>query len=452
MSQRHGVALAAAALSVVSGAAVAAPGILSTGGQFSTGGVTTGRAMPALQSNPSLLPLTLKGDQRFRVGVFELPAVGLEIGPVDNFTDDLDRVEELLDQDFETEEQAQAAIDEINPILVEIGDSAYVNLDVSLPVPVFPVVFRAGLGVFSVHADISGAVRIDVLDDPLRIDKQDEMLECDQVTSDNTSNCRLATDSSVYLRSGAFARVGVGYGQPLMNLPLLGREGSLHVGGRLSVIQGRMSQQVARLDSDEEDSAFDRAGDNYDLNEKTSTGVSADVGVSWVSEGLHAGLQLRNLIAPSFDFGPIGIDCDSKPTPTEQTDCEAAALFADEIDLAGKFTMDPQLMAEVVYTVPNTQLRLLGSVELNKVENVGGDDFQNFFVGLNYEGPWWLPGARIGYQSNLAGEKLSALTGGVTLFGAVNIDLLYGLEKVNFEGDSLPRSAAVRIGFAVPFN
>jgi hypothetical protein len=109
-------------------------------------------------------------------------------------------------------------------------------------------------------------------------------------------------------------------------------------------------------------------------------------------------------------------------------------------------------MAEVVYTVPNTQLRLLGSVELNKVENVGGDDFQNFFVGLNYEGPWWLPGARIGYQSNLAGEKLSALTGGVTLFGAVNIDLLYGLEKVNFEGDSLPRSAAVRIGFAVPFN
>lgn len=448
MRQLHGVAMAAAAVSFWSGAALAAPGVLNTGGQFSTGGVTTGRAMPALQSNPALLPLTLKEAQRFRVGVFELPAVGLEIGPVDNFTDDLDRVEAILEQDFTSEQEAQAAIDELNPILAEIGDAAFVNLDVSLPVPVMPVVFRAGLGVFSVHADISGSVRIDVLDDPLRIERQVPGMECSQ-----TNACDIVSDSSVYLRSGTFARVGVGYGQPLMNLPLLGREGSLHVGGRLSVIQGRMSQQVARLDEDgEEESAFDRAGDNYDLNERTSTGVSADVGVSWVSEGLHAGVLLRNLIAPSFDFGEIGIDCANKPTPTERSDCEAAARFADEIDLAGEFEMEPQLMAEAVYTVPDTQLRVLSSLELNKVENVGGDEFQNFFIGLNYEGPWWLPGARIGYQSNLAGEKLSALTGGVTLFGAVNIDLLYGLETVNYEGDSLPRSAAVRIGFAVPFN
>lgn len=446
MRSVHGVAIATAVASLISGTAVAAPGLLTNGGQFATGGVTTGRALPGLQSNPALLPLTLKSDQRFRMGLFELPAVGLEVGPVDNFTDDLDRVEELLEQPFTSEQEAQAAIDELNPILVEIGDSAYVNLDLSLPVPALPVVFRAGLGVFSVHADVSGSARIDVLDDPLRIDR------AAPGPCSDTNACEIVSDSSVYLRSGAFARVGVGYGQPLMNLPLLGREGALHVGGRVSVIQGQMSQQVARLDSDEEDSAFDRAGDNYDLNEKTSTGVSADIGVSWVSEGLHAGLLLRNLLAPSFDFGPIGIDCGNKPTPTEQADCETAAGFADEIDLTGKFTMDPQAMAEVVYTVPGTELRLLGSVELNKVEHVGGDDFQNLYVGLNYEGPWWLPGARVGYQSNLAGEKLSAVTAGLTLFGAVNLDVLYGLDSVDFEGDSLPRSAAFRLGFALPFN
>lgn len=447
MHQRYGTAVAAAAVSLWSGFALAAPGILNTGGQFSTGGVTTGRAMPALQSNPSLLPLTLKGEQRFRVGIFELPALGLEIGPVDNFTDDLETIEDELDRDIRSEQDAQEVLDRLNPILAEIGDSAYVNLDVSLPIPVLPVIFRAGLGVFSVHADISGSVRIDVLDDPLRIVRATPGMDCS-----DTNVCEIMSDSSVYLRSGAFARVGVGYGQPLMSLPLMGMDGNLHIGGRLSVIQGRMSQQVARLDDEsEEDSAFDRAGDNYDLNERTSTGVAADVGLSWVSEGLHAGLLLRNLLAPSFDFGPIGIDCDNKPTPAEVLDCRAAERFGNEIDLAGKFEMEPQLMAEVVYTIPKTQLRVLSSIELNKVENVGGDEFQNFFLGLNYEGPWWLPGARVGYQSNLAGEKLSAVTAGVTLFGAVNIDLLYGLESVKFEGDSLPRSAAVRIGFAMPF-
>lgn len=445
---------ATAALLLSAGLAQAAPGVLNAGGQFSTGGTTTGRALPPAQGNPSLLTLALKPAQGFRMSVLELPSVSQEIGPVDDFTDDLERIEQLLARQYNNQSEAQAAIDEINALLPPMADAAYFKLDLAQPVPLLPMVFRVGPGVMSLHADASASAAIRVLDAPVR-SVETQPTNVGAACGGTSTDCELRTDSAVFLRSGVFGRFAIGYGQKLMDLPLGSDGGSLHVGGRVSYLHGRMSKQVARLDNgDANETAFDRAGDNYDLNEETTSGVAVDAGASWVSPSLHFGLTVRNLNAPEFDYGEIGANCSSKPTPGERADCEAALVFVDngEIEAKGSFKMDPQAMAEAMVTIPDSQLRVLASVDLNAVDTVSGDQYQGLHLGLNYEGPWYLPGVRAGYQTNLAGTKLDAVTAGLTLFGFLNIDALYGLESTSFEGEDYPRTAAVRVGFAVPID
>ncbi len=429
---------ALATVGLMVGAAQAAPGLLQNGGQFSTGGVTTGRAMPSAEGNAALLPLTLKPDQRFRVSALELPSIGVEFGSVDNFIDLVEDIEDFLDAvdagQFTDPDERAEQIAFFNGRLPELGDNAYVTLDAYMPIPVVPVTFRAFDGVVSVHLDLAASARASFLDAPL-IDTGDDV----------------TTDSAMFIRAGQFIRGSVGYGRTLFSRNLFGLDGAVNVGGRLHVMQGKMSQVVAALDDDgEEDGAFDRIGDEFDALTESSTAVGLDVSAAFVSDGLHVGFNLKNLIAPSFDVPNVREGCERLNAPGYCTRIDADGLFSG-IDRLGNYKMDPQATVEAVFTVPNTQLRLVSSLDLNSIENVGGDDYQNLYLGMIYEGPWYFPNARIGYQSNLSGNKVDALTAGFTLFGVFNLDALYGLDDVTFDGDKVPRAAAIRLGFAVPF-
>lgn len=55
----------------------------------------------------------------------------------------------------------------------------------------------------------------------------------------------------------------------------------------------------------------------------------------------------------------------------------------------------------------------------------------------------------MGYRKNLAGEELSFLTSGVTLFKALNLDLAYSLDSA--DGDSVPRAVMFNLGLEVTF-
>jgi hypothetical protein len=67
--------------------------------------------------------------------------------------------------------------------------------------------------------------------------------------------------------------------------------------------------------------------------------------------------------------------------------------------------------------------------------------------------PNWrvVPGVRVGYRENLAGQQLSQVTFGTTLFGFFNFDVLYGLDKIDVDDSSVPRSLALNIGFEQKF-
>lgn len=436
------VVLCLVSLSAVGVTHAAVPGNLPAGSNLTTAAVSIPNMAPAGNGNPALLARSL-GDRRWALHGFKLPAIALELGPVDDFVDKLDALEARVD-DAEADGQItaaefQAIEAEFQPLLAEIGAKAEVGIDVSMPLPTLPVIFKAFDGVMAVHVDLAVSALANVIDGDLELDVADE---------------EILTNSAVYVRSGQFVQVAVDYARDLMPFALGQFDGAVSAGARLKLIQGELSRQIAALDSDDdEDTAFDRAGDNYDLNKDSAFAVGLDVGAGFVAENLALGATLRNLIPAKFDFANIGSNCANRAHETERQDCFAAAEFIARGDAPARddFTLDPQLFVEASYALADSGVTVFGGLELNKVENIAGNDYQWLSIGVSYVGPWWLPAARAGWRSNLAGSKLDVISVGFNLFNVLSIEAFQSLDSARYDGDKYPRSAGVTIGFGGRF-
>lgn len=432
-------------LALGTSAAVALPGNLPAGTQISSGAVSLQSALPSLGHNPALLGRMLKDGQSLALNGFRLPAVALEIGDVEgsDWVDELDQLEDRLDalEDNPSEEEAQAIVNDFDDLLVRVASQARVGLDLSMPVPALPVVFRAFDGVMAVNLEVAGALDGRVLSTGVQIDPND--------------NTDVVTDTSVYARAGTFAQLAAAYSRPIMPLPLGPFAGELQAGARLKLIQGALGRVVARVEDDgnDEDSAFDRAGDNYDQNEKTTTTVGLDVGVGYIADGFTAGLTLRNLIPAEFDYATLGENCASLPEGGERADCEGAA------DLIGKgllkrderFKLELQPMIETSYAFGDSGLSLFGSLDLTAADNLAGTEYQWLHLGLAYAGPWWAPEMRLAYRSNIANGGVDVFAVGLNLFRFLSIEAFQATDSAEFDGDKYPRSAGVSIGFSTRF-
>lgn len=420
--------------------AIAVPGNLPGGSNLTTNGVTVNAGTPSEVGNPALLGRAL-GQRSWALQGFKLPALAIELGPVDGFVDSLDELELAIDAAEQDEQISAQEFDEIEQqfqsVLIEMGNKAEVGFDLAMPLPTLPVVFRAFDGVMAVHLSAALSGVAEVLDGDLELADQE-----------------ILTNSAVYVRAGSFTQVSVDYGRQLMPYTLGEFAGEISVGGRLKVIHASLSRQVASLDSDDDDeTAFDRAEENYDLNEKTSLGVGLDVGAGFDAGALALGVTVRNLVPAEFDYADIGRDCASKDTETQRQDCLATAAFIISGDVAAKqsFKLDTQLFIESSYEISNTGFTVFGGLELNKVKNVAGNEYQWLSAGMNYAGPWWIPAIRLGWRSNLAGSKLDVISLGLNLFNVINIEAFQALDSVEYEGDSLPRSAGFTLGFGGTF-
>lgn len=428
--------LAFAALLCAAGTAQAAPGYLEYGSGLTLGTASTYHGVPGSSQNPAANGLALPKDSGFRSGILNLANIGLEIGPVDNFVEEIEDLEDALDQENITADEADALKARFDELLVQIGDQAYLTLDVNAQVPMFPMVFRAFGGAVGVDLGVAATVRSSVLDAPLVYNEVQEKME---------------TRTAAYIKSGIFSRVGLSYARPWHDLSYGPLNGTVHIGGRLNVIQGRLSKQIAALDSSSEDDAFDRAQDNYDANEATSTGVGVDFGLMFAAERYQLGLNLKNLTAPKFDYGPVGVNCASIADEGQREDCFVAQSFGDEIALNETFELEPQATVEGLYRILGSNWTVNTSLDLNEVNNVVGDKYQWWAAGLGYRSQrFWLPALRLGLRQNLAGSKLSTANVGLTLFGVLNLDVSYGLETVEYDGTSAPRNAGINLGFEMP--
>ena len=81
-----------------------------------------------------------------------------------------------------------------------------------------------------------------------------------------------------------------------------------------------------------------------------------------------------------------------------------------------------------------------------------GDDYQWASISGGYATKnWWIPGARVGLHSNLAGSELTYLSAGVTLFKYVDFDISSTLDTVEIDDKNLPRGLNFSIGVAASF-
>ena len=218
--------------------------------------------------------------------------------------------------------------------------------------------------------------------------------------------------------------------------------GKLYGGIRGKYYKVTLLQDTERLVSTNTDS--ENYFDDLDLDDgETSTGVGVDVGMLWVSDHLRLGATLANINEPEFEYNAFDL--------TGFTD---ATVIATLTGLANaKYTMERQVTVEAALTSQNKNWVVAGSLDLNEVVDPVGDEYQWLAVSAAYAtDSWWLPGIRAGYRVNQAGSELKYLTGGVTLFKSLNLDLAYSPDKVEDDnGDEISRSIIFNLGLELTF-
>ncbi len=423
---------AVAATVLVSGSALAAPRFHDAGPNLTLGGAPIGWTTLSSVRNPAASEFAIAPGATFRTAIVGSLGVSAEVGDVDNFIDDIDRLIDALDEDNLSLAEGNALANEFNDLLPVIGRDGYLTVQAGMQVPLFPIIVRTGVGVFTLDANLSAQAGLSVLDSPVTYNPVREELE---------------TSTSLYIKGVRLTELSLGYARPVWQ----NGNNSLVVGGRLKYLQAAMSKQVIALETVGDDDAEDVVRDSWDENERTSSNLTADLGVVFAGANYRIGLTLANLTEPEFDYGRIGADCD-KLTGNAQFNCYTAASFADRINLSETWTLERLATAEAAFLFANGAGSVSISVDLNEVNDPVGAPNQWLAAAVAYmPESTWVPGARVGYRKNLAGSELSMITAGLSFFKRVHLDVAYGLESTKVDGNSVPRVFAFNLGIETSF-
>ncbi len=421
--------------------ALASPVSQPMGSNLTYGSASNLRSVLGYVNNPAAPAMILEREEwNFGMGLISSVGTSLEVGPVDNYTDEIealgDQLQAFNDSASKSQSQANAIRDRFNAFLADAGENGYANIGIAAEVPLFPIIYSSrGIlgGSLVFDANASAIVKMSVLDSPI---------EYNQLAPDEA---KLETNTALYLKTAQVGELSLGYSRLLW----AGGAGSLSAGIRASyymlglrktIVGVAVADDVNQLMEDERDKSTDYQS-NYGL----------DLGVLWQARNYRIGASLRNLNAPSFDYDPIGIDCGAL-SGSAQDSCFIAQSYASEIDLRETYVMDPQGNIEWAYFSDNRNWVVSATVDTNPVNDPLANPYQWAVVGAGYVTPsWWVPGFRVGYRKNLAGSQLSYATVGLTLFKVLNLDAAYGLETVEMDQKQQPRSVMLNAGLEILF-
>ncbi|GAB3489152.1 conjugal transfer protein TraF [Marinomonas epiphytica] len=407
------------------------------GTSYTLGTMANKRSLSTSLANPAApyLMTTLKS---LRHGYLGPIGFGYEMGSISNLEDQVDELEDTLSSEsYSSTAEAEAAIAKANGVISDIADTAYIKFSGSVQLPFMPLIYKSqNRGAFMLDSSVSFVGKGSILADDINY-------------SLSGSSFKLNTDTSMYIQSATDFRVGLGYSQ------VFGRfvSGALVLGGKINFHEISLGRDLAVLvdDSSDAGSAF---GDDLFNSQKSSTGLGLDLGALWVSDYYQLGATLANINEPEFDYETLG-DCGGL-TGSPLTRCNAAVTFSDasKLSLVDSYTMERQLTLEGALTSKNRQISLAASFDVNAVADPIGDEYQWQTLSVSYfSDNIAVPGVRLGYRKNAAGEKLSYVTAGATLFQRLNLDLAYGLESLSDEGgsSSIPRSFYFSLGYDSAF-
>lgn len=428
------VAIAAAvAAALFSCASSAAPNFHDAGPNLADNGASGAWTSLYATRNPAGSEFSIAPDATIRMGILSSTGFGLEVGPVDNFADEIDDLIDQLDRDDISLAEGDALVERFNAILGTFGRDGYLKVHGGVQAPLFPLLVRTGLGVFTLDANIAGQARLGLLDAPLTYNSVSEELE---------------TASAVYVKGATVTEISLGFSRPVWE----SEAGKMIVGTNVRYLRGALSKQVIALESVEDDEDVeDIIKDAYDANERKSSEVTVDVGAIYSTPNYRVGVTFANLTEPEFEYGPIGLNC-SALTGDAQYNCFTAAFYGDRIALDETWTLEQLTTVEGVLMFADGAGSLSASVDLNEVHDPVGDLNQGVNVALGYKTQsGWLPDVRVGYRKNLAGTKLSSALLGFTFFGAVHLDVACGLESTEIDGSSVPRTLGLNLGFEMSY-
>ena len=427
------------------------------GPNLTYGAVSNGQTIMSDITNPAAGAAALKKDgNQYRFGILSSIGVGVEFGKVDNLYDRIDAEAQAFQSlqsigSFATPAEAVAEIDarlaSLNSLLADVETNGYGKAFGSAHLPVMPLVItHQGLG-GSLVLDVNGSVaaRVTAYNDPVNFNSTAALSGTDDPTDDinlamsggipsdfqiNSNN-----DSTVLVKAARVAEMTLGYSRPFLET----EEATLYGGLRARYYKVETSRDTEKLGNlvDGTQNAFDNA---FDQNLSSDSGFGIDAGVLWVSQHYRLGATLTNINEPKFDFTPIDLTGYDTSSPVYQ-----------KLSANNSYTMDSQLQLEGALYTANQNWVISAGYDVNAVKDVFGDEYQWATVSAAYAtDTWFLPGIRAGLRKNMAGTEINYLSLGAT-FSVVNVDLAWSPDKIDIDGDTVPRGAMLNLGLELTF-
>ncbi|HWK48403.1 MAG TPA: conjugal transfer protein TraF, partial [Steroidobacter sp.] len=168
---------AAVSAALFSCASFAAPGFVDSGPNLSDNGASGAWTSLYATRNPAGSEFAIAPESSFRMGILSSIGLSMEVGPVDNFSDEIDDLIDQLDRDDISLAEGNALVERFNSILGPLSRDGYVKVQGGVQVPLFPILYRNNLGVFTLDANLSGQARLGLLDAPLTYNSVSEEIE-----------------------------------------------------------------------------------------------------------------------------------------------------------------------------------------------------------------------------------------------------------------------------------
>lgn len=465
--------------------AIADPVYLPPGQNLTYGSSSNNQSIMSSITNPAAAAAQLgKEDSQYRFGILSSIGGGYEFGNVNDLYNKIDGSKSTITTPITTAQlQALYAADCgttttcSNPgqfaidIALAINSSAAVATlnNVILPalqkdgnvaaffgghVPLMPlVVTKKGLGGSIVlDANVSAIANMTFIED---------MFSISAATANNivstynaavsSCNCTnptytlptLPNNSTLLVKAAVVGEVGLGYSRAMMSR----ENGDMTAGVRMKYYQVKLARNAQPLKTSNGSENTSKASQTY----TSSTGIGLDVGSLWTAKRYRAGAWINNINSPGFNYNTI--TSAELAAAGYDTAAPGYANIVAQINAGSTYKMKPQLELEGAFFSESQSWVVNAGLDANAVADPVGRDFQWATLSAAYAtNSWWIPGARLGYRTNLAGSKLSYATVGLTMLKALSLDIAYGLDSIQDDkGKSIPRSFMANIGIQMTF-
>ncbi len=254
------------------------------------------------------------------------------------------------------------------------------------------------------------------------------------VNPDGTAKFRIDNNSGVITKAAQITEISIGYSRKVWQQ----KDNKAYVGIKPKYFSVGLSNTAVPIAN------LDNARDIFNALNKSSFSYqqdfSVDLGAIWSGKQYQLGATLTNLNEPEFNYPASDLSGFTNPN------------IIQFIRDSERYIMQRQLKLDGGYITSNGAWGFNFGLDANPVPDPMGDDYQWASVGVGFASDsWWLPGARAGIRKNMAGSELTYITGGITVFNNLNLDLAATTQTVQINGQTVPRGLISNISFQVMF-